>query len=196
MATTKITYISIDVEADGPIPGLNNLLSLGAVVFSIEGAEFVTLDRQEFCFKSQEGAKPSEKTMRTFWSQHMDEYIRIQREAEDADVAANKFIDWYLSMVEKYGRIKFVAKPAAYDWQFVNHIVHRYKKQDVVFPFKADCMSTLMEFADEYAKKHGREKELSDMQNNTTLKLTHTAVEDAEYQAFLFFQTKKFLSTI
>jgi hypothetical protein len=189
-------YISFDVEADGPLPGINNCLSLGCVLFSCEADHFVCLDRKEFCFKSQEGAAPNSKTMETFWSQHMEEYNRIELNAEESGVAVNKFISWYTDIVQKYGKVKFVAKPAAFDWQFINHMVHRYKKEEINFPFKADCMSTLMDFADEYCKKHGKEKEYKELLNHPTLKLTHTAVEDAEYQAFLFFQTKKFLSNI
>ena len=31
-------YVSIDIEADGPAPGLNSMLSLGAAAFTADGA--------------------------------------------------------------------------------------------------------------------------------------------------------------
>ena len=36
---SKHIYVSIDVEADGTIPGQNSMLQFGAAAFSLEGEE-------------------------------------------------------------------------------------------------------------------------------------------------------------
>ena len=45
-------YVSIDIEADGPAPGLNSMLSLGAAAFISEGAVMdkfsANLDAREY----------------------------------------------------------------------------------------------------------------------------------------------------
>jgi len=39
MRSKKEIYVSIDIEADGPIPGPYSMLSIGAVAFTPEGEE-------------------------------------------------------------------------------------------------------------------------------------------------------------
>ena len=59
-------YVSIDIEADGPVPGLNSMLSLGAAAFTSDGALAQTFSAN---LEPLPEAYEDERTMRWWASQ-------------------------------------------------------------------------------------------------------------------------------
>ena len=59
-------YVSIDIEADGPAPGLNSMLSLGAAAFTSDGALAQTFSAN---LEPLPEAHEDERTMRWWASQ-------------------------------------------------------------------------------------------------------------------------------
>jgi hypothetical protein len=109
-----VKYVSVDVEADGPAPGLYSMVALGAVV--VEPA----LDRTF-------GATLAPISDR--WLQDALVVSGYTREAtlafpEPAAVMAD-FARW-LDAVGGGERLLFVSDNAGFDWQFVNYYFHRF----------------------------------------------------------------------
>ena len=59
-------YVSIDIEADGPIPGLHSMLSLGAAAFNSDGRRLATFSAN---LQPLPGASEDPRTMRWLASQ-------------------------------------------------------------------------------------------------------------------------------
>ena len=68
-------YVSIDIEADGPAPGLNSMLSLGAVAFTSDGALVDT-------FSANLEAREDPKTMR-WWAKQPEAWAACRTQIRD-----------------------------------------------------------------------------------------------------------------
>jgi ribonuclease T len=110
----KEVYISVDVEAAGPTPGLYSLLSLGAVLVHDPSTTFYAEFRPENDKSVAEAMKVVGRTL--------DDFRRTGREPQEAMTA---FRDWLVS-VAKDAKPIFVGFNATFDWAFVNFYFHRY----------------------------------------------------------------------
>lgn len=104
----KEIYISVDVEAAGPVPATYSMLSLGAVVVDDPKQTFYIELKPTNDRFVPEAMKVVGRTLRDF----MDE----GRDPKEAMLA---FRDW-LAQVAKTGKPVFVGFNATFDWAFVN----------------------------------------------------------------------------
>lgn len=107
-----VTYIVVDVEADGPIPGDFSMISLGAVILDR------TLDKTFFgqLFPISDRWVPDALAA-----------CHLSREEtlgyEDPATVMQRFADWIHEHVP--GRPVFVSDNNGFDWQFVNwYFIH------------------------------------------------------------------------
>jgi DNA polymerase III epsilon subunit-like protein len=112
-----MSYISIDVEADGPIPGDYSMISFGAVV--VEPSLTKTFYAQ---------LKPiSDK-----WIPQALEISKFTREEtltfEDPQVVMSRFATWIET--SSSGRALFIADNNGFDWQFINWYFHHFYGQN------------------------------------------------------------------
>lgn len=172
------TYISVDIEADGPIPGKNNLLSIGAVAFS-QGAEEIG----EFSVNllPLTGATPDVDTM-AWWTKHPEAYAATQTDRCSAPIAMGDFRQWISCFV----RPVFVAYPAGFDFTFVHWYFHRFLNQDP-FGFQAlDLKSYAMALMGSEFKKTAKNTMPKEWFEDLEKHHSHIAVEDAREQGRLF----------
>lgn len=109
-----MTWVMVDVEADGPIPGDYSMISLGAVI--VEPA----LDRTFYC----ELQPISERFVAE--SLAVAGFSREQTLAFGAPAAAMmSFRDWLAANCK--GRPYFVSDNNGFDWQFVNWYFHHFQ---------------------------------------------------------------------
>jgi DNA polymerase III epsilon subunit-like protein len=102
--------ISVDIEADGPVPGKYSMIALGAVV--IEPGLSRTF-RRLLC------------PLSIFWIPEalaVSGYTREQTLAFDSpSLVMTEFGQW---LGELDGRPQFISDNAGFDWQFVNYYFH------------------------------------------------------------------------
>lgn len=108
-----MTYFSVDIEADGPIPGDYSMVCFGAVVVD---------DALERTFYGQ--IKPiSEK-----WVPEALAVSGFRREQTlefpDAEGVITDFRDWVLKNSD--GRPLFISDNNGFDWQFINWYFHHF----------------------------------------------------------------------
>jgi ribonuclease T len=110
----KEVYISVDIEAAGPVPATYSMLSLGAaVVLDLQTTFYVEL--RPINGKSvPEAMKVVGRTLKDFESNG--------RDPKEAMIA---FRDWIHSVAKK-GKPIFVGFNATFDWAFVNYYFHHY----------------------------------------------------------------------
>lgn len=107
-------YIMVDVETDGPCPGIYSMVALGAVVV-------------------EPGLK---RTFKRFISPVTDNYVdealaacRLTREQtkqfNDPELVMVTFSEW-LKYVSQGDQLRFVSDNNGFDWQFINYYFHRF----------------------------------------------------------------------
>lgn len=170
-------YISTDIESDGPIPGDNSMLSLGAAAFTAEGklvsTFYATLDLLA-------GAKPDPDTMK-WWSENQEAFDATRKNTKPAALAMTQFVEW---VNKQNGKPVFVGYPAGFDFLFVYWYIKHYGLQSP-FSFSALDIKT---YAMAMLKTGYRDSTKKNMPKRwfSGSKHTHIAVDDAIEQGELF----------
>ena len=107
-------YISVDVEAAGPLPPTYSMLSLGAVVVDDPQATFYV----EFKPLNDKSVPAAMKVV----GRTLQDFAHTGRDPKDAMAG---FRDW-LGSVAKAATPVFVGFNATFDWAFVNFYFHQY----------------------------------------------------------------------
>jgi 3'-5' exoribonuclease Rv2179c-like domain len=114
-------YISIDIETDGPAPGLNSMRALGAVAFAPDGKEcggwYATIEPLP-------EATTDKQTME-WWDTQPDSYREITASPTPASYVIPHFVRW-LEEDLRGNKLIAVGWPIAFDFAFVNYYCHRF----------------------------------------------------------------------
>lgn len=128
------TWISVDVEADGPCPGLYSMVSFGAVVID---------PRLDKTFYGQT-APISDKYIPQALA--VSGHTREEHEAfPKPEIEIARFHTWLdaLQAQNKGDRgLVFISDNPAFDWQFINYYLHRYVGKNL-FGFSAKRIGDL-----------------------------------------------------
>lgn len=111
MANQEV-WVSVDIEADGPIPGEYSMLSLGATALFAKGVTQVSFYKK---LRPLPGAKQHPDTM-AWWSQHPEAWAEANKDPEDPTTVMVAFKEWLESLP---GRPVFVGYPVAWDFTHV-----------------------------------------------------------------------------
>lgn len=177
-------YVSVDVEADGPCPGLNSMLSFGAVALDATkgiGREAVVA-QFEANLETIQGAKPDPATAR-WWSEHQEAWEKCRENLQKPEVVMPRFAGW----LEKLpGKPIFVGYPVAFDWPFIYYYLHRFAGGKNPFvrnaiDVESFAMGVLGKGYMEVSKRSWPEHWF-----DRTLKHTHVAIDDALGQGISF----------
>ncbi len=110
-------YVSVDIEADGPIPGPHSMLSLGAAAFLRKGKtdDFEMVGTFEVNFETMEGAAPDPDTAE-WWKGQPAAWEACRKNLIEPGAAMRAFDTW----VRAFGKKPvFVGYPAGFDFLFV-----------------------------------------------------------------------------
>ncbi len=109
-----MSLFMVDVEADGPCPGLYSMVSFAAVKVQAEPLD---------CFFYGQTAPTGElfipealAACNTTREQHLA--------FEDPALVMKRFVDWL--QAHSKGAPKFISDNPAFDWQFINYALHRH----------------------------------------------------------------------
>ena len=115
-------YVSIDIEADGPIPGAHSMLSLGAAALDAEG---VLRDTFAANLEQLDGATEDPRTMR-WWASQSSAWEVARADPQPPERAIKRFSTWVEHQHDALGLPVLVAYPAAYDAMWVEWYCHRF----------------------------------------------------------------------
>ncbi len=167
------TFICVDVETAGPIPGKYAMLSIGAcLVYDITNTFYAELipDRDDF---QPEALAISGLDME-----------KLRQEGVSPANAMRNFAQWIQSACPEGSRAVFVALNAPFDWSFVNDYFHRYLGYN---PFGHSALDIKAYFMGQTGVDWSQTsmKHLSShfLEN---IRLTHNALRDAQDQAEIF----------
>ena len=173
-------YVSIDIEADGPAPGLNSMLSLGAAAFTSDGALAQTFSAN---LDPLPEAHEDARTMR-WWASQPAAWEACRAQTQEPRRAMRSFHAWVGLQARTLGLPVMVAFPAAYDAMWVQWYLHRFVGDDP-FRRRAIDIKTLAMVA-MGAGYRATAKSSLPKHWRPCAKHTHVAVEDAVEQGELF----------
>jgi len=105
-------YISTDIEADGPIPGPNSMLSFASAAFLADKTLVSTFSAN---LELLPGATGDPKTM-SWWESQPDAWSATRQNTRDPAAAMKDYVKWIKTLP---GKPVFVAYPAGYDFMFI-----------------------------------------------------------------------------
>ena len=170
-------FVSCDIETNGPIPGDNSMLSLGAAAFTTDGKMISTF---YINFKEMDGSKPNQDTME-WWDKNKEAYQATRQNMVEAGQAIGQFVSWVNKL---NGKPVFVGYPATFDFMFVYHYIIHFGYQSP-FSFSALDIKT---YACAMLKTEYRQSTKKNMPKRwfSDAKHTHIALDDAIEQGQLF----------
>lgn len=184
MSGRSTLYISVDVEADGPIPGPFSMLSFGAAVCGRFGAAgFTAIDPALQTFYRELKPISPDFDPQALAVSGLDR-AHLAEQGADPQRAMDDFTDWVAEMCDGAKPI-LVGYPICFDWMFIYWYLIRFAGQS---PFgHSGCMDMKTTFALKanrsiaFVGKRSMPKHLlSDRPH------THNALDDAVEQGELF----------
>jgi 3' exoribonuclease, RNase T-like len=191
-------YISVDVETDGPIPGPNSMLSIGAAAFLADRRMLGTFSLN---LETLEGAGGDPDTMR-WWLTQPEAWAVCRKDLWPPERTMRSFSSWVGSMAAEAQAMEatakgeatavqpvFVGYPAGFDFTWVYWYLIKFTGKSP-FSFSALDIKTYAaailgcDYRAVNKRAMGRFKEPG-------LKHTHVAVDDAIEQGYLFLNLMK-----
>ncbi|MDJ0944240.1 MAG: hypothetical protein QNJ30_12280 [Kiloniellales bacterium] len=131
-------FISVDIEADGRIPGRNSMLSFGSAAFTLE-KELVA--RFAVNLETLPGAEGDPETL-AWWQKFPEAWAAARKDPEDPATALPRYAAHLEALGRAHGRATFIGFPAAYDFAWINWYLHRFAGRNPL-GISGLCLKTL-----------------------------------------------------
>ncbi|MGW1213899.1 3'-5' exoribonuclease domain-containing protein [Streptomyces sp. NPDC002499] len=120
-------YLSVDIEADGPIPGPYSMLSFGAAVAGVQDADgFTASDPERRTFYRELHPISEEFVPEALAVSGLDRE-RLRTEGAEPAVALGEFTEWVREVAAEAGAQPVMCGyPASYDWTFLYWYLIRF----------------------------------------------------------------------
>ncbi|MET0291527.1 MAG: nucleotidyltransferase family protein [Steroidobacteraceae bacterium] len=112
-------YVSTDVEADGPIPGPNSMLSFASAALSGDGQLLGTFSAN---LETLPGATADPRTSE-WWATQPEAWAACRSDPQPAEEVMPRYVRWLRALP---GKPVFVGYPASYDFLFVYWYLQRF----------------------------------------------------------------------
>ncbi len=181
-------YVSVDIEADGPIPGPNSMLSLGAVALLESGKEVGAF---EVNFEELEGAKGDPGTMEWWSKQDREVWAHIRKNPVSPKKGMASFVEWVNQMAKQENLpVVCVAYPVGFDFTFIYHYIRSCGLES---PFSFSCLD-IKSYAAAVLNIPYRKAVKKNMPKEWFKGLpphTHKGLDDAREQGLLFLNIRR-----
>jgi hypothetical protein len=182
MAKTEV-YISLDVEADGPIPGPYSMLSFGlAVCATFDGTTFTVVDPAARTFYAELKPISDEYVESALAVSGLDRDLLIAGGRDPAE-AMNAAAAWVMA---QDGEPVVVAYPLGFDWMWLYWYFMRFADGGSPFSFSRHLdMKTMYATKARTTVARSTKRQMPNALKSKR-KHTHNALDDALEQAELF----------
>ena len=170
-------YVSTDVEADGPIPGRNSMLSFASAAYRADKTLIATFEAN---LELLPGATGDPKTM-GWWKTQEAAWTACRTNPRDPAAVMPEYVAWLKALP---GKPVFVGYPVAYDFMFVYWYLIAFAGESPFSHSALDIKSFAMAVL-------GTEYRASNKRNMPKawfdpIPHTHVALDDAKGQGALF----------
>ena len=179
-------YVSVDIEADGPIPGDNSMLSIGSAAYDESGSLLSTFSANILPLQA---AQQNPITME-FWSKQPKAWAELQKDRHAPGRVMHQYHAWLQDISpDTDTSLVFVAYPAVFDFAYVHwYFIHFVGVDPFGFSaldLKTYAMATLnLKFSETY--KSNMPKDWLNRNHPP-----HVALADAIEQGEMFFEIRK-----
>lgn len=170
-------YVSTDIEADGPVPGLHSMLSFGSAAFRKNKK---IIDTFSVNLEVLKGAKQDPNTMK-WWKAQKKAWKACRKNLEKPKKAMVQYFKWLSKLP---GKPVFVAYPASFDFGFINWYFIKFTGKNPFSYLALDIKSYAMAVLGKpfhKVTKNTMPKKLFDKNDKS-----HVALDDAIEQGLLF----------
>jgi hypothetical protein len=170
-------YVSTDIETDGPVPGLNSMLSFASAAYM---ADKRLIDTFSANLETLEGATGDTETM-LWWETKPEAWKAGRIDPQPAHLVMPDYVSWLKGLP---GNPVFVGYPAAFDFMFITYYLYRFAGESPFSYLALDVKS--------YAMAMMKTSFLDTVKSNMPqrwfddLPYTHVALDDAISQGALF----------
>ena len=170
-------YVSTDVEADGPIPGPNSMLSFGSAAYRADKTLVGTFAAN---LETLPGATGAPDTM-SWWQTQPAAWAACRKDPQPPQAVMQNYLAWLNQLP---GKPVFVGYPAAYDFLFVYWYLIKFTGES---PFSHSALD-IKSFAMAMLRRGYRDSTKRNMPERwfDELPHTHRALDDAIEQGALF----------
>ncbi len=172
------TFVSTDIESDGPIPGVNSMLSFASVALDVDGCELCAFSANLIELPD---ARPDSRTM-AWWRERPKAWAACRDNARDPSAAMADYDRWLKGLP---GRPVFVAYPLLFDMMFVYWYQIRFVGSSPFSPSGIDIKTMawlgMTGHGFRQATKRNMPKHWRPLRRHT-----HVALDDAREQGELF----------
>ncbi len=171
----KEIYVSTDIESDGPIPGVNSMLSFGSAAFTKSGDLIGTYTAN----LSQIGVENPD-TM-AWWKTQPKAWEACRKDIRRPQEVMPEYVGWLKSLP---GKPVFVGYPAGYDFLFIYWYLIKFAGESPfgfsALDIKSYAMAVLNETFRSTTKRNMPKDWFGEHKHN------HVAIDDAIEQGHLF----------
>jgi hypothetical protein len=171
-------YVSTDIETDGPVPGLNSMLSFGSAAYLRDKTLVQTFSAN---LETLAGASADPVTM-AWWKTQPLAWEASRRNPQPPVLVMPQYVSWLKGLP---GNAVFVGYPAAFDFMFITYYLYRFAGESPFLYFALDIKS--------YAMAMMKKRDFYDVNKDSMpkhwfddLPYTHIALDDAVSQGALF----------
>lgn len=182
-------YLSFDIEADGPSPYMNNMLSLGICGLLVDGTEKYSYIQN---IKPLPNHVSNTDTMTEFWAKNTELWNSVNENQIDCISAMSKLATELFMLKHNGYNIIWVAMPSAYDWQWLNYYWQYALENGAIYPaniklgFKASCISSSWQiYCDTRNMSKSESNQLWDKYYGVNPN-KHNAYYDAKHQCLVY----------
>lgn len=173
MANNQELFISVDIEASGPVPGLYSMLSIGACNVYEPDQTFECLLKPTGKFVDEEALKVT--------GFNLEELSKV---GLDPAVAMQQFHDWVIKVSEANLKPIFVGLNAGFDWSFINYYFYDAQVENPFGFTPLDIKAMYFAVTKNPWSQSKSSVMIKDLQPKS--KASHDALTDAIAQAELF----------
>lgn len=186
MKAKPILYLSLDIETDGPVPGLYSMMSFGIAGINNSGVCEEVFTRNLLPLT---GASKSPETSK-FWKSNPEAYAATQIDRVLPIDAMLDLHSWMKKLNEKY-KLIFVAYPAVFDYMFLVYYNERFTPNNILIGF-SNCID-MKSYASCKLDRPFHKTTKSSFPNSwfdSNLEHTHIALDDAREQGSLWHEMR------
>ncbi len=171
------TYVSTDVETDGPVAGRHSLLSIGSAAFTQDKEMLSTFSAN---LEALPEATPDPKTI-AWWQTQPEAWAACRRDLQPPREAMTRYLAWLESLP---GRLVFVGYPVVFDFSFVYFYLMTFAGENPFGYSAIDIKTYAMALMRKPYRLCGKQSMPAEWLD--PLPHTHVALDDAIEQGRLF----------
>lgn len=171
-------YVSTDIEADGPIPGPNSMLSFASAAYAADRTLLTTFSVN---LETLPEAQQNPRTME-WWQQFPEAWAECRKDLQPPAQAMRAYLAW---LAELPGRPVFVGWPATWDFMWIYWYLVRFTGER---PFRENALD-MRSYAMGMRKTEFRKTSRTYLPKrwfDVKLQHTHVALDDALEQGAAF----------